>query len=40
MLLGALGVTLLGNMLVGKDKILGWRVMRESKEKIRAVQDF
>ena len=36
---GFLGM-LLGNMLVGKAKILGWRVMREGKETIRAEQDF
>ena len=40
MLLGTLGANLLGNMLVGKAKILGRGIMREGKEKIRPRQDF
>ena len=40
MLLGTLGANLLGNMLVGKAKILGWGIMREDKEEIRPRQNF
>ena len=40
MLLGTIGARLLGNMLIGKTKIPGQRVIRKREGTIRAGQDF
>ena len=40
MLLGTIGASLLGNMLIGKTKIPGQRVIRKREGTIRAGQDF